>query len=224
MNYVVSSIILLSVVLIIIYILSIDNNINKFKNKIKELLTVFKSKKVNYLNEKDNLNILNYIKSKFNSDDNVTIPTKIYYKKTEMGYEMNDINIICYKYNTNGFIEQPYKINILFVPFEKENYISNQSLLGLYGNYMISVNMIEQLSMNQNENQNMNQSNSVIKSTNNSAIKSAIKSEIKSNVDNYNIYSDTNDLDMIPDMIELSDNDNDIDIDIDNMLISHNIK
>jgi hypothetical protein len=216
MNYVVSSIILLSIVLIIIYILSIDNNINKFKNKIKELLTVFKSKKVNYLNEKDNLNILNYIKSKFNSDDNVTIPTKIYYNKTEMGYEMNDINIICYKYNTTGFIEQPYKINILFVPFEKENYISNQSLLGLYGNYMISVNMIDQRSMNQN----MNQSKSAIKSSIKSSIKSPIKSPINSNVDNYNIYSDTNDLDMIPDMIELSDNDNDID----NMLISHNIE
>ncbi len=187
MNYVVSSIVLLSVVLIIIYILSIDNNINKFKNKIKELLTVFKSNKVNYLNEKDNLNILNYIKTQFKSDDNVTIPTRIYYNKTENGYEMNDINIICYKYTTTGFIEQPYKINILFVPFEKENYISNQSLLGLHGNYMISINMPE---------------------------KQPIKDET------YNIYSDTNDLDMIPDIIELSDNDNDID----NILISHNIE
>ena len=63
MNYVISSIILLFVVIIIIYILSIDNNIHKFKNKLKELLTVFKSKKVNYLNEKDNSNLLSYIKS-----------------------------------------------------------------------------------------------------------------------------------------------------------------
>ena len=194
MNYVVSSIILLFVVLIIIYILSIDNNINKFKNKLKELFTVFKSKKVNYLNEKDNLNLLNYIKSQFNSDDNVTIPTKIFYNKTDKGYEMNDINIICYKYKINGFIEQSYKMNILFVPFEKENYISNQSLLGLHGNYMISIN---------------NQSNV-------ETVGKIVK------VEEPNIDTDIYGLDMIPDMIELSDNDNDIDID--NILISHNIE
>jgi hypothetical protein len=201
MNYVVSSIILLFVVLIIIYILSIDNNINKFKNKIKELLTVFKSKKVNYLNEKDNLNLLNYIKSQFNSNDNVTIPTKIFYTKTEAGYEMNDINIICYKYNMNGFIEQSYKINILFVPFEKENYISNQSLFGLHGNYMLVVNN------NQSDKLNINKLN---------INKSTIENETSNDTDMYG-------LDMIPDMIDLSENDN-YDTDIDNILISHNIE
>ena len=113
MNYIVSSIVLLSIIMIIIYILSIDNNIDKLKNKITELFSVAKSKKINYLNEKDHRNLLNYIKQHFYSDDNVTIPTKIFYDKTNRGYEMNNIDIICYKYNDSTFLEKPNKINIL---------------------------------------------------------------------------------------------------------------
>ncbi len=142
MNYVISSIILLSIVFIIIYILSIDNNIHKVKNKIQEFFKVFKSKEINYLNDKDNLNLLNYIKYEFKNNDkydNITIPSKIFYIKTEKGYELNDINIICYKYENNFFKEIPYTINILFVPFEKQNYFSNQTLFGLHGNYMMTI-------------------------------------------------------------------------------------
>jgi hypothetical protein len=139
MNYVISSIILLSIVFIIVYILSIDNNIHKVKNKLQEFFTVFKSKEINYLNDKDNINLLNYIKYQFKNNDNVTIPSKIFYNKTEKGYELNDINIICYKYDKNTFKELPYTINILFVPFEKDNYFSNQTLFGLHGNYMMTI-------------------------------------------------------------------------------------
>ena len=142
MNYVISSIILLSVVFIIIYILSIDNNIHKVKNKLQEFFTVFKSKNINYLNDKDNINLLNYIKYQFKNNDkydNITIPSKIYYIKTDKGYELNNINIICYKYDDNNFKELPYTINILFVPFEKDNYFSNQTLFGLHGNYMMTI-------------------------------------------------------------------------------------
>jgi hypothetical protein len=139
MNYIISSIILLSIVFIIVYILSIDNNIHKVKNKLQEFFTVFKSKDINYLNDKDNINLLNYIKYQFKNNDNVTIPSKIYYKKTDKGYELNDINIICYKYDDNNFKEIPYVINILFVPFEKDNYFSNQTLFGLHGNYMMTI-------------------------------------------------------------------------------------
>ncbi len=142
MNHVISSIILLSIVFIIIYILSIDNNIHKVKNKLQEFFTVFKSKKINYLNDKDNINLLNYIKYQFKNNDkydNITIPSKIFYVKTDKGYELNDINIICYKYDNNNFKELPYTINILFVPFEKDNYFSNQTLFGLHGNYMMTI-------------------------------------------------------------------------------------
>ncbi len=142
MNYVISSIILLSIVFIIIYILSIDNNIHKAKNKLQEFFTVFKSKNINYLNDKDNINLLNYIKYQFKNNDkydNITIPNKIYYIKTDKGYELNDINIICYKYDDNNFKELPYTINVLFVPFEKDNYFSNQTLFGLHGNYMMTI-------------------------------------------------------------------------------------
>jgi hypothetical protein len=139
MNYVISSIILLSIVFIIIYILSIDNNIHKIKNKLQEFFKVFKSKEINYLNNQDNLNLLNYIKNQFKNNDNITIPSKVFYVKTDKGYELNDINIICYKYDNNGFKELPYTINILFVPFEKDNYFSNQTLFGLHGNYMMTI-------------------------------------------------------------------------------------
>ncbi len=142
MNYVISSIILLSIVFIIIYILSIDNNIHKIKNKLQEFFKVFKSKDINYLNDKDNINLLNYIKYQFKNNDkydNITIPSKIYYNKTDNGYELNNINIICYKYDNNTFKELPYTINILFVPFEKDNYFSNQTLFGLHGNYMMTI-------------------------------------------------------------------------------------
>jgi hypothetical protein len=129
-------------VFIIIYILSIDNNIHKVKNKLQEFFTVFKSKKINYLNDKDNINLLNYIKYQFKNNDkydNITIPSKIFYVKTDKGYELNEINIICYKYDNNNFKELPYTINILFVPFEKDNYFSNQTLFGLHGNYMMTI-------------------------------------------------------------------------------------
>ena len=139
MNYIVSSIILLAVVLIIIYILSIDNNMEKFSNKLKDIFNTVKSNKLNFLSEKDNMNLLNFIKASFKSDDNIIIPKKIFYIKTENGYEVNDLDIICYKYNINEFIERPYKVNILFVPFEKDHYISNQSLLGLHGNYKMDI-------------------------------------------------------------------------------------
>ncbi len=139
MNYVISSIILLSIVFIIIYILSIDNNIHKVKNKVQEFFKVFKSKQINYLNDKDNINLLNYIKYQFKNNDNVTIPNKIFYIKTDKGFELNNINIICYKYDNNNFKEIPYTINILFVPFEKDNYFSNQTLFGLHGNYTMTI-------------------------------------------------------------------------------------
>jgi hypothetical protein len=139
MNYIVSSIILLSVILIIIYLLSIDNNMERFSNKLKDIFNTVKSPKLNFLSEKDNINLLNFIKNSFKYDDNVTIPSKIYYNKTDNGYEINDLDIITYKYKNNGFMENTYKINILFVPFEKAHYTSNQSLLGMHGNYKMDI-------------------------------------------------------------------------------------
>ncbi len=202
MNYIISSIVLLSIIMIIIYILSIDNNMDKLKNKIKEIFSVVKSKKINYLNENDNKNLLLFIKQHFNSDDNIIIPSKIFYEKTDIGFEMNNINIICYKYNNNKFDEVPYKINILFVPFEKDNYISNQTLFGLHGNYKLLIIDNKKKSVQFNE-----------------------KEEIINNTETY-----TDVLDMIPDIIHLSETEENID-EIYNddttdteQLISHNLK
>ncbi len=208
MNFVISSVILLAVILIIIYILSIDNNIDKLKNKFKELFNVAKSKKINYLNSKDNINLLNYIKYQFKSSDNVTIPTKIYYNKTERGYEMSNIEIICYKYNNNEFQEQIYIIDILFVPFEKEHYTSNQSLFGLYGNYMMTIKDTKAV-LNEKKlpeiiaTQDIN-SNIVFNET----------------IDNI----DTDILNNIPDIIHLSEDNSEIDTTDTAELISHNFK
>ena len=213
MNYIISSIVLLAVIMIIVYILSIDNNADKFKNKIKELFSVAKSKKINYLNEKDHRNLLNYIKQHFYSDDNVTIPTKIFYDKTDRGYEMNNIDIICYKYNDSTFLEKPNKINILFVPHEKDNYVSNQTLFGIYGNYMI-----KQLNENINENDTSIQ-NKKVKFTNNDTF---IPQNNKTEENNIETYTDI--LDMIPDIIHLSEDNSMVNTTDTEELISHNLK
>jgi len=213
MNYIISSIVLLAVIMIIIYILSIDNNADKFKNKLKELFSVAKSKKINYLNEKDHRNLLNYIKQHFYSDDNVTIPTKIFYDKTDRGYEMNNIDIICYKYNDSTFLEKPNKINILFVPHEKDNYVSNQTLFGIYGNYMI-----KQLNENINEN-DVSIQNKKVKFTNNDTF---IPQNNKTEENNIETYTDI--LDMIPDIIHLSEDNSMVNTTDTEELISHNLK
>lgn len=215
MNYIISSIVLLSVIMIIIYILSIDNNADKFKNKMKELFSVAKSKKINYLNEKDHCNLLNYIKQHFYSDDNVTIPTKIYYDKTDRGYEMNNIDIICYKYNDSTFLEKPNKINILFVPHEKDNYISNQTLFGIYGNYMIKQLNIEPIS---NENDALIQNKKVKFTDNDTFIPQTNK------IEDYNLETYTDILDMIPDIIHLSEDNSIANTTDTEELISHNLK
>ncbi len=207
MNYIISSIVLLVVIMIIIYILSIDNNVDKLKNKLKELFIVAKSKNSNYLNEKDHTNLLNYIKHHFNSNDNVTIPSKVYYNKTDRGYEMNDINIICYKYTSNSFIEIPYKINILFVPFEKDNYVSNQTLFNYHGNYMINIIEPKQ------------QTTKTVQFNNNDTFIPQVSQNYQ---DKQETLTDV--LDMIPDIIHLSEDNSPLDTTDTEQLISHNLK
>ena len=240
MNYIVSSIILLAVVLIIIYILSIDNNMEKFSNKLKDIFNSVKSNKLNFLSEKDNVNLLNFIKASFKYDDNVIIPKKIFYTKTENGYEINDLDIICYKYNVNSFIEKLYKINILFVPFEKDHYMSNQSLLGIHGNYKMDIVSSDKAIVHSEENeyfenkQNIIEQNKPIinKKTNNKepTIETRVTSEKqakKVTIDTNDIFisntnSETQDvLDMIPDIIHLTSEDDTTDT---IALISHNLK
>ena len=234
MNYIISSIVLLAVIMIIIYILSIDNNTDKLKNKFKEIFSVVKSKKINYLNEKDNRNLLLYIKQHFkynninNIDniDNITIPSKIFYNKTDRGYEMNDINIICYKYLNNDFYEDMKKLNILFVPFEKENYVSNQILFNIHGHYKLTINnnISKQTSTPDIKTPNnkpveitLPQTKSVQFNTNNTFIP-----QVNQNNDNQETYTDI--LDMIPDIIHLSEDNSPLDTTDTEELISHNFK
>ncbi len=238
MNYIISSIVLLSIIMIIVYILSIDNNIDKIKNKMKELFSVVKSKKINYLNEHDNKNLLNYIKTHFKTTDNVTIPTKIFYKKTDIGYEMNDINIICYQYNNNSFVETPYKISILFVPFEKDNYLSDQTLFGLHGNYRLTIhnneNTPKQIEKPKEKDIKIPTKPKVQFNTNDTFIPELNRDYQDSNPDsnhdsNHDYNHDYNDtftdvLDMIPDIIHLSESEESIDTTDTDKLISHNIK
>lgn len=226
MNYIVSSIILLAVVLIIIYILSIDNNMEKFSNKLKDIFNSVKSNKLNFLSEKDNVNLLNFIKASFKYDDNVIIPKKIFYTKTENGYEINDLDIICYKYNVNSFTESPYKVNILFVPFEKDHYMSNQSLLGMHGNYKMDIVSFDKKIMHQNKQEEEFVNTTPKVETRAPSEKQAKKVTIDTNdifISNTNIHSETqNDiLDMIPDIIHLTSEDDTTDT---IALISHNLK
>ncbi len=227
MNYIISSIILLAVVLIIIYILSIDNNMAKFSNKLKDIFNTVKSNKLNFLSEKDNMNLLYFIKSSFKYDDNVIIPKKIFYTKTENGYEINDLDIICYKYNVNSFTEKPYKVNILFVPFEKDHYMSNQSLLGMHGNYKMDIVSFDKSITHINNEEFTNDDKPVERKV--SEKKTSEKSQKKVRIDTndvfipseYNKNEDTDVLDMIPDIIHLTSEDDTTDT---IALISHNLK
>jgi hypothetical protein len=150
---------------------------------------------------------------------------------------MNNINIICYRYIDYQFSEIPYKVNILFVPFEKDNYISNQSLLGLHGNYVIDIlnkkvsfnDKIEhiepELSIPQDPVKQIPQVQVPVQlSTNNIDIDNFqpfIPAPPSNNNENL-----TDILDMIPDIIHLSEDISDIDIDTTDTdkLISHNFK
>ena len=135
MNYIVSSIVLLVIIMIIIYILSIDNNSYKLKNKLKEMFSVAGSKKINYINEKDSLLLLNFLKSHYNNYANVMIPKKIFYIKDEEGYIMKDVDIITYKFNSNT--SENHTITIKFIPIKNELFIGRYTLFGMNGNYYI---------------------------------------------------------------------------------------
>ncbi len=161
--------------------LSIDNNLHKLKNKFTEITNIVKVSKMNYLNNHDNNNVLNFIKTQFKLDDNIIIPNKIYYNKTEKGFELNNINIICYKNKNNNFEESNYNINLLFIPFEKDNYYTNQTLLGKQGNYIMKIN-------------------------------------------NDNLENNTEIFDMIPDVIQLTEDSSDVQTSDTEQLIAHNFK
>lgn len=141
MNYIIFSIILLVIVMIIIYLLSIEHNMNKIKNKGKELVCIFKSKK-DYLNNKDSKNLLEYIKTRFDNNFNIVIPDKIYYQKTDKGYELNDIDIVCYENilrdHENVLKEHNYTINVLFTPINKNNCTSTYKILGQPGCFILN--------------------------------------------------------------------------------------
>jgi hypothetical protein len=195
----------------------------KFSNKLKDIFNSVKTNKLNFLSEKDNMNLLNFIKSSFKYDDNVIIPKKIFYTKTEDGYMINDLDIICYKYNVNSFIEKPYKVNILFVPFEKDHYTSNQSLLGMHGNYKMDIVSSDKEIMHMKEKEDFDNPPKLEKRV--PSEKQAKKVTIDTNdiFINPNIQSETqNDiLDMIPDIIHLTSEDDTTDT---IALITHNLK
>ncbi len=225
MNYVISSIILLAIILIIIYILSIDNNTEKIYNKFKELFSVIKSNKVNYLNEKDNVNLLNFIKSTFPQYHNIIIPQKIYYNKVDKKYEMNKINIICYNYINNGFIEYPFTINITFTPTNKDHYIGGHMLFGMLGNFHIDIDSRDKITRHINS-INLSEENKQTDSFINTKEDSIYIQNNKMNPDRMNperIMLDTDVMNMIPDIIHLSEDSCEDTTDT-QALISHNLK
>jgi hypothetical protein len=195
MNYVISSIILLAIILIIIYILSIDNNTEKLRNKFKEIFSVVKSNKVNYLSDKDNINLLNYLRSYFRDYQNVIIPHRIYYNIIDKKYKLNTFEAICYKYNNNILNDTTFTVNMTFIPTNKDNYIGSNMLFNMVGNYELNVEGME------NE----------------------IKEPYTEKVDDDVLNVDTDIMDMIPDIIHLSE-DSPVDTTDTATLISHNLK
>jgi len=141
MNYILSSIILLVVTIIIIYLFSIDNNIDKFKNKMKETFTTIKSDKINYLNDIDSSMLLHFLKSYYNTYDNIMIPRRVFYiiDKTNNGYILEDVQIIGFKLQNNTFIENNHTITIKFIPIKNELFVGRYTLFGKNGNFYIEL-------------------------------------------------------------------------------------
>jgi hypothetical protein len=108
------------------------------------------------------------------------------------------------------------KLNILFVPFEKENYVSDQTLLGLHGNYMIEYIEPEKINKEIEKPNNELPEKIVTFNTNETFIP-----QTNNNINNQDCYTDV--LDMIPDIIHLTEDDSNITTDTE-QLISHNFK
>lgn len=194
MNYIISSIVLLVVIMVIIYLLSIDNNIDKFKNKIVDTFTTIKSKEMNYINESDSVILLHFLKTYYPQYNNIMIPKKIFYDKfEESGYIMADINIIGYKLVDNIYINTEHIITIKFIPIKNELFIGRYTLFGINGNYYIEKdsNMIQ-----------INEKNTNIIPNIQNKKKSILRQERPIDT----TYSATDVLDMIPDIIHLSSN------------------
>jgi len=196
MNYIISSTILLVVISIIIYLFSINNNTHKIKNKISETFHTIKSDKLNYLNNIDTINLLQFLKTYYGQYDNIMIPKKIYYNidAETNDYIMNNIEIIGYKFNNNIFNETKFAIDIKFIPIKNDLFVGRYCLFGLNGNYMIYDDNSQDPVINTQE--------SVINTQ--IPLKSCIKRNNKSN--DTTIISETKSdiFDMIPDIIHLS--------------------
>ena len=190
MNYIISSIILLVVVLIIIYLFSIDNNIDRFKNKIKDTCTTIKTEKTNYINESDSMILLQFLKSHYNSYDNILIPKKIFYILDKDEYTMKEFKIIGYKINnTNLFDEVNHTITVKFTPIKNELFIGRYTLFGTNGNYYIETDINDQKSK---------------KPLQSILVKKPPPEIIKKKSENEPVVTATDILDMIPDIIHLS--------------------
>ena len=201
MNYIISSIVLLVVVLIIIYLFSIDNNIDRFKNKIKDTCTTIKTEKTNYISENDSMILLQFLKSHYNLYDNILIPKKIFYILDKDEYTLKEINIIGYKINdTFSFDEVKHTITIRFMPIKNELFIGRYTLFGVNGNYYIETDINDQQSKSNKKLQ------SIIKNT---PIESKQNESIKNKTDDIHLITATDILDMIPDIIHLSTDEKD---------------
>jgi hypothetical protein len=203
MNYIISSIILLVVVLIIIYLFSIDNNIDRFKNKIKDTCTTIKTEKTNYISETDSMILLQFLKSHYNLYDNILIPKKIFYILNKDEYTLKEINIIGYKINDNfSFGEVKHTITIKFIPIKNELFIGRYTLFGVNGNYYIETDINDEKSKSNKKLQ------PIIKNTP-IETKPSKNESIKNKIDDNPLITATDILDMIPDIIHLSSDEKD---------------
>ena len=232
MNYILSSIILLVVTIIIIYLFSIDNNIDKFKNKIKETFTTIKSDKINYLNEIDSSMLLHFLKSYYPNYDNIMIPRRVFYTidKINNGYILEDIQIIGFKLENNIFTENTHTITVKFIPIKNELFVGRYTLFGKNGNYYIELDnipeviipekklskkKIKKLNTEEEINVSNNSPNQLVPTLDNDSIQVSrdndsiqVSRDKQSNLNptfsEVKDYALTDILDMIPDIIHLS--------------------
>ena len=185
MNYILSSIVLLVTTIIIIYLFSIDNNIDKFKNIIIETFSTIKSTKLNYLNVDD--------------------------KKSLEFAILENIQIIGFKLQDNLFVEHTHTITINFIPIQNDLFVGRYTMFGKNGNFYIDKPMLDKkssdkiLSDKKSSDKKLSDKKSSDKKLSDKKLsnkKIFKKQNIMSEVRDLNTVTDI--LDMIPDIIHLS--------------------
>ena len=163
MYYIISTIIL-ALVIVLLIIFYNDDNIKEYFSRTKKtvdtLLTDIKTKNeklctITQLTYKDSLNILQFLKMKYNYDS-ILIPKTLSYKKEEENghvvFVFKNIKILGITNNNGITNETQHIITLKFIPMKNDTFISEYNLFGINGNFILEQTNEENIQNNDNVN------------------------------------------------------------------------